>query len=298
MRANEIRDRVNSQLLDLLSRGTIPWRCPWRNDPQAGAPANARTKRAYRGINHVILTASSLKRGFQSCWWLTYRQAQAMGAQIRLGEKATHVVLFKPIQTIRTDENGEETEETFRLMRSFCVFNAEQCLGLDHLHVGNETVAAGDVQARFEQAERVVQNTEADIRYGGNRAFYDFGGDFIQMPHRQQFSLPEFYDTLLHELAHWTEHRARLDWDRKKPENTYALGELIAELGACYLAGELGLALNDTLPSHAAYLQGWLERMKSDSRFIFTAAAQASRAVDFIMSFSRVAEPEPEQALV
>jgi antirestriction protein ArdC len=298
MQANEIRDRVNAQLLDLMSRGTIPWRCPWRNDPQAGVPANALTRRPYRGINNVVLTASSLKRGYQSRWWLTYRQAHEMGAQVRLGEKATHVVLFKPIQTTRTDESGDETEKTFRLMRSFCVFNVEQCSGLDHLHVGKEPVAAGEVEARFEQAERVVQSTRAEIRFGGNRAFYNHAGDYIQMPRREQFAVPDYYDALFHELIHWTEHPIRLNWDRKIPENSYALGELIAEIGAVNLAAELRLPLEETLPNHAAYLKCWLEKMKGDSQFIFKAAAQASKAVDYILSFSRAPEPGPEPALV
>jgi antirestriction protein ArdC len=145
----------------------------------------------YQGINNVVLAASSLKRGYQSRWWLTYRQAQEMGAQVRLGEKATHVVLFKPIQTTRTGENGDETEQTFRLMRSFCVFSVEQCSGLDHLHVGKEPVAAGEVEARFEQAERVVQSTRAEIRFRGIRAFCNHAGDFIQMPRREQFAVPD-----------------------------------------------------------------------------------------------------------
>lgn len=294
----EIRDQITAQIVDMLSKGTVPWRRPWRNSLHAGAPANALTGRAYRGINNLILNAASMKANFQSRWWVTFRQANEMGAHVRRGEKATHVVLFKPVQTKRIDEDGEESEASFRLMRTFCVFNVAQCVGLERLHVGQEPIPAGQVEERFEQAEQVVEATGADIRYGGDRAFYSFDGDFIQMPRREQFAVPEFYDTLFHELAgHWTEHPTRLNWDRTQPENSYAAGELRAELAAVFLAGGLGLPLDQNLPNHAAYLQSWLDKMKGDSGFVFKAAAQASKAVEFILSFSRVPEPEPEPAL-
>lgn len=153
-------------------------------------------------------------------------------------------------------------------------------------------LAGNDAHDR-QQASKIVLiefATEADIRYGGNQAYYQPAGDFIQMPNRHQFSTPDFYDALLHELCHWTEHQSRLNWDRTKPENTYALGELIAELGACFLAGELGLPLDQSLGNHAAYLKNWLESMQGDTRFIFRASSQASKAADFILSFSRKEE--------
>jgi antirestriction protein ArdC len=107
------------------------------------------------------------------------------------------------------------------------------------------------------------------------------------MPPQTKFVLPEYYETLCHELVHWTEASHRLNWDRQKPENSYACGELIAELGGCFLASEMGLSTADNLINHAAYLKSWIAALKSDHKFIFKAASQASRAVDFILSFSR-----------
>jgi antirestriction protein ArdC len=303
----QIRDQITAQIVDALSKGTVPWRKPWRTDPNAGHPTNAVSRRAYSGVNPLLLQMAADRHGFTSKFWATYRQWQDLGGQVmarpanvKPGEWGTAIVFGRRCTKTTEDGDGEEVEKSFFVLRTYVVFNADQVLGskVDCFRVGNEPVAAGEVEHRFEQAERVIDATGADIRYGGDRACYNFAGDFIQMPHRERFAVPEFYDTLFHELTHWSEHPARLNWDRKKPENSYALGELIAELGACYLAGELGLPLLETLPNHAAYLQSWLDKMKGDSRFIFTAAAQASRAVDFILSFSRVPEPEPEPALV
>jgi antirestriction protein ArdC len=276
-------------------------------DPNAGLAANAVSRTTYSGVNPLLLQMAADRHGFMSRYWATYRQWHELGGQVmarpsnvKPGEWGAQIVFCKRCAKTTGDADGEQTERTFFVLRSYVVFNADQVVGtkIDRFRVGKLPVSAAEVEDRFEQAEKVIDATGADIRYGGDKAFYSFTGDYIQMPRREQFALPEFYDTLGHELVHWTEHPTRLNWDRTKAEHSYALGELIAELGACYLAGELGLALGKTLGNHAAYLQNWLAQMKGDSRFIFKAAAQASRAADFILSFSRVPEPEPEPALV
>jgi putative DNA primase/helicase len=117
------------------------------------------------------------------------------------------------------------------------------------------------------------------------------------MPLRTQFKEADYFDTLFHELAHWTEQPTRTNWDRAKPGNTYAAGELRAELAACYLSNELGLPSEHLLTNHAAYLQHWLEQMRENPSFIFRISAQASKASDFILSFSRKTEPVEEEAV-
>ena len=144
----------------------------------------------------------------------------------------------------------------------------------------------------------MIEATGADIRYGGNEAFYRSSEDFIQVPFRHQFESPEaFYETTFHELCHWTEKR--VGFDRSQAENTYALGELVAEIGSCFLMGELGLPTTSNMTNHAAYLESWLKGMNGDPKFIFRAAAQASKAVEFVMSFSRdrveVVEPAGDE---
>ncbi len=300
----EIRQKMTDQIIAALSDGAglPPWRRPWKSfDANIGHPSNALTGRNYRGINTLALGLSAHKRGFQSRHWLTFRQAKEMGVSIRGGEKATHVVFFKPIRADRTADENEEKADTFFLMRTYCVFNVEQTTGLDHLRVGNAPLPAHEVERRFEQAEAVLAATGARILHGGGRAFYCPSEDYIRLPHCRDFERAEaYYQTAAHELCHWAEHPSRLNVDRSKPENSYAFLELIAELGGCYLMGELGLPTGEDLTNHAAYLKHWLAGLKNDTRFIFKAAAQASRAVDHILSYSRTGEetPETDEALV
>ncbi len=298
---NGIRQQITNQIIAALAKGTAPWRRPWSSDPCAGSPQNAVSSKSYSGVNPVLLQIASERHQFKSRYWATYKQWAELGGQVMrrpddvpAGQWGTQIVFCKPCTKTKTDVNGDEQEQRFWTLRSYTVFNVDQVLGsaVDRFRVGTMTVAPTEIDERFERAEQVVQATGADIRYGGNKAYYSPSGDYIQMPHRHQFSTPDWFDTILHELAHWTE--PRLGWDRKKPENTYALGELIAELGACYLAGELGLPLAETLGNHASYLQNWLGAMQGDTRFIFRAAAQASKAADYILSFSHSADAEIE----
>jgi antirestriction protein ArdC len=170
-------------------------------------------------------------------------------------------------------------------MRAFTVFNAEQTTGLEQFRVGFAKPQNNPVE-RYEIADTVIDSTGADIRHGGNEAFYNPPGDFIQLPHRHQFESPEAaYETTFHELCHWSEKR--IGFDRGQPENTYSFGELVAEMSACLMMAELDLPTTTNLQNHASYLKHWLDGMAGDSKFIFKAASQASKAVDYLLSFSR-----------
>jgi antirestriction protein ArdC len=188
-------------------------------------------------------------------------------------------------------------------MRTYHVFNVDQVEGVDHLRVGGagDTDLTSVPEAAYQRAEDAIAATKADIRFGGDRAFYSLEGDYIQMPPKATFTeLDEYYETIFHELVHHTEHPSRLNWNRKG--EGYAMGELIAELGACFLARELGVPCSENLTNHAAYLQNWIQAMEGDSRFIFSASSQASKAADYILAFSQQPDiettPEPEGVLV
>jgi antirestriction protein ArdC len=101
-----------------------------------------------------------------------------------------------------------------------------------------------------------------------------------------------YYATLLHELTHWTRHEKRLnrEFGRKRwGDSGYAAEELVAELGAAFLCADLGVT-PEPREDHAAYLASWLEVLKSDKRAIFTAAAHAQRAADFLHGLQPKAE--------
>jgi antirestriction protein ArdC len=178
-------------------------------------------------------------------------------------------------------------------MREYTVFNADQCDGAECFQVQPDD-NSGVVD--FEPAERVIAATRWDIRHqAGDKAYYARPPqDYIVVPPKQQFAngpfgMAGYYGTAFHELLHATEHR--LGWT-----GPYALGELRAELGATYLAAEVGIPAPENLENHARYLDHWIRAMKADSKVIFQIASAASKGADFILSFSH--QPQPEEELV
>ena len=301
----ELRQQITASIVQVLENGGLPpWRKPWRCDANSGLPTNVVSKRRYSGINVLLLEAASMRHGFESKFWATYRQWSELGGQVKRrpadikpGQWGTNIVFFKPVKKTKINDAGEEHEDRFFMMKSYTVFNVDQVEGpLDHLRVGQETDTRNDGEVIFEKAEEAIKATAADIRYGGSRAFYDTNGDYIQMPPRSSFSMTEFYESIAHELVHWTEPSHRLAWDRKG--EGYAAGELIAEIGGCFLCSELGLPTADNMTNHVAYLRNWLDAMKGDPKFIFRASTQASKAVDFLLAFSRREVDQPEPLIV
>ena len=282
---NEIRQSITDSIIDALKNGGLPpWRKPWNDDPAGfGLATSLSTAKSYKGINQIILQLAASRNQWTSRWFATFNQIRAAGGCVKKGEKATKVVLWKSIDRKRTNEDGKEVDDSYLVMREFCVFNVEQTSGLDRFQVGFAK-RHDNACERYENADAVIDAIGADIRYGGNEAYYRPSKDFIQLPHQHQFESPEaFYETAFHELVHFSE--TRLNWDRAT--EGYPMGELVAEIGCCQMMAELGLPTTTNLQNHASYLKSWLDGMVSDARFIFRAAAQASKAVDFLLSFSR-----------
>ena len=297
---NEIRQQITAKIVAALENNILPWRRPWQQSKNTGRSANVTSKRPYSGINPLLLELDAMKKGFHSRWWGTFHQWRQLGCcvmkrpdNVEPGQFGTAIVLFRPIEKKTTDpKTGEEEDKKFLLMRTFTVFNADQVTGAERFQVSMEEPICGERHGpAFEPAENLMKASGADIRHGGDKAFYSVGGDFICLPHKEEFVTPgTYYESAFHELAHWSE--PRLDWDRKA--NGYAMGELVAELSACYVASELDIPNGETLENHAAYLKSWLEGMKGDTSFIFKASTMAAKTTDFLLGFVR--EPEPVEA--
>jgi antirestriction protein ArdC len=216
---------------------------------------------------------------------MTFRQALELGGHVRKGEKGSLVVYANALSRSEVDEaNGEETSRTIPYLKSYTVFNVAQIDGLSEQYRVQPAPRSEPVP-RIERADRFFAATKADIRHGGDRAYYAAGSDHVQMPPFECFRDAESYAaTLAHELTHWTKHTSRLDreFGRKRwGDEGYAMEELVAELGAAFLCADLDLTL-DTREDHAAYLSHWLAVLKRDNRAIFAAAAHAQRAADFL----------------
>lgn len=270
----DLAERVTQRIIDQLENGTVPWHRPWAVDGLL--PTSAATKKPYRGINTLILSTVQWAEGYQSPYWLTYKQAQKIGGQVRKGEKATPIVFWKLIE--KEAEKEEETKN-YLVSRSYNVFNADQVDGLDLPQHEFVLESQSEIQAK------VLANYKSpEIVYAAQpRAVYSPVLDRITLPPVSSFeSETAHLGTLFHELIHSTGHESRLDRFKRTglPSDEYAEEELVAELGAAILNGYFNLDVNHE--QSAAYIESWLKALKNDRNLLVNAAQKAQKAVDHL----------------
>lgn len=294
---NEIRAELTQKIVEALKQGVIPWRKPWRSIPDpVRLPTNFVTKRQYNGFNILALHLAAQVHGYPASLWATYNQFRSVGAQVRKAEKATQVILWKPM-TKTEEAEGEVTTKTktWLLLRTFSVFNVAQCEGeaVEQYQVNSAPTGPHFREVDRTEFDHAVAATQADIRFGFEQAAYRRPpDDFIIMPNEERFhDFPAYAETLAHEICHWSEWRT--GW-----KGSYAEGELRAEIGACFVATALGIPNSGDLTNHTAYIQSWLQALENDPKFIFRASAAASKAADFILAFGRPKTEEESGELV
>lgn len=287
-------ETVAEKLIEKLKEGTAPWQKPWQaGDPGAVMPINPTTGKRYRGINAIHL----MSQGHTDQRWMTYKQAAAVDAQVRKGEKGTPIQYWKfseehdkldasgkPV----IDAKGEPIKQTVKLERPrvffAIVFNAEQIDGLPAIQPRKQQ----DWNA-VERAEQILQASGAVIRHGEqNRAFYRPATDSIHLPDKGQFPTADnYYATALHELGHWTGHDSRLDRDLVHPFGSegYAKEELRAEIASMILGDELGIGHDPG--QHVAYVGSWIKALEEDPLEIFRAAADAEKIQDYVLGLEQ-----------
>lgn len=275
----DIYQTVTASIIEALESGVKPWICPWkRNGTLSGIPSNFATTTAYSGMNIMLLWCSAAKQGFNDSRWLTYKQAQALGAQVRKGVRGTTAIFYKTLE--KENEQGEL--EQIPMLKTFTVFNVEQ---IDGLTLDSEALITQPV-SEFDplpQVEVLFQRSGAKITERGQQAFFTQVTDEIYLPERHLFTdAANFYGTGLHELTHWSGGKKRLNREMKGKfgSEDYAFEELIAELGSAFLMADLGVS-GDV--QHESYIASWLKALKNDKRYIFKAASAASKAHRYLM---------------
>lgn len=281
----DIYQRITAAIVAQLEKGVRPWMQPWGAGQSPSRPLRHNGV-AYRGINTVLLWMTATERGFQSPYWMTYGQALSLGGQVRKSEKSTLVVYAGAIETREETEEGDDVERRIPFLKGYAVFCADQIDGLpDHYYAKAVAPDGAELKTRIDHADAFFAALGADIREGGNRAFYDPSGDYIQIPHFDAFtSAQDHAATLGHECIHWTKSPLRLDrqFGRKSwGDEGYAIEELVAECGSAFLAADLGLEI-EPREDHAAYIASWLKVLKGDKRAIVQAASHAEKAVGFL----------------
>ncbi|MCO4312475.1 ArdC family protein [Pectobacterium versatile] len=273
----DIYQTVTDSIITALEAGVKPWTCPWQRVPgMSGLPSNFATGIAYSGMNIMLLWCSASEQGFGDPRWMTYRQAQAVGGQVRKGEHGTTAIFYTTLE--KENEDGEIDQ--IPMLKTFTVFNVEQ---IDGLTLTTAVVSPAETFEPLPQAENLLHCSGARIIEKGQNAFFKPLTDEVWLPERHLFSdAANFYATGLHELVHWSGAKTRLNREMKGKFGSegYAFEELIAELGSAFLMADLGIVGE---VQHESYIASWLKALKNDKRYIFKAASTASKAHRYLM---------------
>ena len=294
---------VTNKIIAALENNTRPWVQPW-NGGILPIPMR-HNNRLYQGINTLILWQAASDGGYNSPYWMTFKQAKLLGGNIKKGEKAA-TIFYASSCTLGNNEKEDEQKERSgqnlalnqeqksiykKFMKSYKVFNANQIDGLQEkyykvLSTENNTKEL----EKLPRLEEFVKNTKANIKHGGIRAYYRESSDHIQMPEMKLFKNSNaYYSTLCHELTHWSGSKERLNRNlggKRFGDSGYAMEELVAELGAAFLCSLLGIN-PDAREDHAPYIASWLKVLKSDKRAIFNAASLAQSASNYLLELNK-----------
>ncbi len=320
---DKLKQDVTASIIKMLDRGTSPWQKPWVGGGLTMAH-NGHTKKLYRGINSLWLPSVAIEKGYETNQWGTFAQWQQAHAKIlrqqgkkieergygrkkylwnvtdeckvggvKKGEKATPVLFYKPLRITEEDDDGNKTDKVIPLLKTFAVFNRDQT---ELPTLAKPTEGLGDMTEAETTLMGFIEDHEVDLRYGGNRAAFNYRDDFIKMPKRDAFKTTQGHlATLAHEFVHWTGFKTRLNRniENRMGDFDYAREELVAETGSALLCATLGIPY-DALENHASYISSWASRLreKDGHEYLFRATSAAQKAVDYILKtdFTEVKE--------
>ena len=277
----DVYELVTNRMIELLEAGTVPWQKPWT---EVGMPMNLVSKRPYRGINLWLL----LSLNYEHNLFLTWDQLKKLGGSVNAGEHGHIVVFWKNVKMQPEEKDEQGNIKHIPMLRYYKVFNVSQCRDLPELPTSPTVFREYFPIAECEDIIKGMPDCPV-IQHKEQRAYYHIAEDYINMPKKKSFKIPEgYYQTLFHELVHATGSEKRLGRKTlidmvKFGDQNYSLEELIAEIGASYLCSLTGI-LEKNIQNSAAYLNGWLRKLKDDKRFIVQASGQAQKAIDFIIN--------------
>jgi antirestriction protein ArdC len=281
----KVEEIITEHIIKKLEEGTVPWHKPWNGGDDA--PKNLVSKKEYHGINAFLTACSS----YASPYWLSYKQCTGLGGTVKKGEKGTPVIYWN-WQEVKKD-GSDDIEKKVPFMRYYTVFNLEQCECIPAEKIPTKAETNEIPLEPIAACEEIINHmpTKPEIKHGKAAAFYSPTLDYVNMPRMDTFDGQcEYYSTLFHELTHSTGHKDRLGrkciddcggWS-SFGSTPYAKEELVAEMGAAFLCGHVGIE-NTTIDNSAAYIASWLKRLRNDSKLVIVAAGQAQKASDYIL---------------
>lgn len=275
-----IYETVTAQVIESIeASGQAPWNRPWVGG--SSYPVNAKSGKHYRGVNVVILLTAAWSKGYNSGYWLTFKQAKEFGGNVRKGEKGTKIVFWKLIDD---KSKGAKKGDKIPMARAYTVFNAEQCDGLPERFFAEPT-KQDKPDARVDAADALMAASECPIKHEGTHAYYRPSTDTITLPPRAFFkSWAGYYSVAFHEMGHATGHESRLDRDIGNVfgSHDYSKEELVAEFTACFLCAHCDI-IKHTLDNSARYLRIWVSKLREHPKMLVQAAQRAQKAADRIL---------------
>lgn len=272
---------VTERIIEAIEKNkTLPWRKPWRTGGSGQLPRNLASNREYRGVNVFLLSMM----GFDSPYWVTFKQAKTLGGSVRKGQKGSPVIFWSILER-KNEKTGKLEKIPF--IKHSTLFNVCQCDGLTVPDASELPKAKVDP---IDACEAIVNGfvDHPEIVEREQQAYYSLAQDIINMPKRDTFeSSEEYYSVLFHEFGHSTLHPDRLNRiaSEKKSffgSDSYSKEELIAEFSASFLCAHAGID-SATIDNSVAYLQGWVSALRERPRMLVEAAAQAQKAADYIL---------------
>ena len=271
----DVFEKITGKIIELLEAGTVPWRQPW----SGAVPTNLSSMKPYNGINFLLLGCL----GYESNFWVTFRQAQKLGGGVKAGAKSPAFVVYADNwETKKKRSDGTEEVVIRRFLKYTPVFNLYQCRGIESPEWEERDIEPLSACTAF--MERLKEQPRIET---GQLAAYVPSDDRIIMPAMKHFRDAESYHaSLFHELTHWTgaAHRlARPLIHFTSDKKSYAREELVAEMGAAFLCAKCHID-TATIDNHAAYIDSWLQALRNDRRLVSEAAKSARMAVEFLES--------------
>jgi len=296
--SRDVAAEITELIIRKLEEGVPPWSRPWETN-QAGCRPLRHSGEPYRGVNTLYLWALGDARGYRSRYWMTRRQAEALGGNVRFDEDGAISVYFSSVRKYETHpRTGRDVERNIRFLRHYLVYNADQ---IDALPAWFYAPAMPPAPVRPSERQAAIDAffaaIPAEVRHGGNQAYFSPTFDYIQLPSRSAFRSMDFYASVRgHETLHWSGHSNRLarTFGKRFGDNAYAMEEMVAEIGAGLICADLGLP-NILHDGHASYVGHWLKILKGDKTAIIHAAAKAEQAFTYLRSFSAPSPDDPDE---
>ena len=283
-----------------------------------GLPQNLSGRR-YSGHNDFFLQLHTAMKGYDMPVYATYKQLKDAGATIGKGEKAMPVIYWN---ITHRDEHGQKVSDeayeamtkaeqekikTVPVLMGYYVWNLQQT---NFPEVKPEKFAKLQEQFKAPEMKDTVgmyESKEFDAMIDkqawvckintveGAGAFYSQSKDEITVPMKAQFNIHntpeetykdgmEYYSSIAHEMAHSTGIEARLgrDMEGHFGDKKYAKEELVAELTAAMVGNTMGFDKR-ILDNNAKYVDGWMDTLKKEPRFILSVMADVNKASKMIL---------------